>query len=252
MDATEHKLRGTLAENDIDSSSLALLSDMGGERIYSLAVDGSEAIPLWERLRSLVDQTQAWPVLLGDDETVERILEDMGDNQSQTTAQIIEEGLTIEASEWLKYDFEPLSDDPEDAIPREEWPSEIEARSQYVIPFDSGKPFLQIHVALVPTTYSWIVPSILRFGGWNSCPTPQEHVSILKYWYELYGAEVVGMTADTVEMRISRPPATREAALQLAWEQYTYCLDIVAQGMGTIDALAANLLHGSVWYFWWD
>jgi hypothetical protein len=48
------------------------------------------------------------------------------------------------------------------------------------------------------------------------------------------------------------PPTTRPEALRLAKLQYHYCSDIVTQGVGTIDALAARLLNGYSWSFWWD
>jgi hypothetical protein len=60
------------------------------------------------------------------------------------------------------------------------------------------------------------------------------------------------MDLATLELRVPRPPATREAAVALAIQQYAYCYDIVDQGAGSIDALAASLMNGSVWFFWWD
>jgi Domain of unknown function (DUF4253) len=45
---------------------------------------------------------------------------------------------------------------------------------------------------------------------------------------------------------------TRKDALDLAREQYIYCSDIVSQGTGTLEALAAGLLGGTAWFFWWD
>jgi hypothetical protein len=74
----------------------------------------------------------------------------------------------------------------------------------------------------------------------------------MKYWQERYGAEVVGVTHDVVEMLISRPPRTRAQALELAREQCLYCSDIVLQGTNTLDVLAASLLDGTTWFFWWD
>jgi len=38
----------------------------------------------------------------------------------------------------------------------------------------------------------------------------------------------------------------------LAREQYAYCNDLVDQGTESVAALAAGLLDGTVWYFWWD
>ena len=60
------------------------------------------------------------------------------------------------------------------------------------------------------------------------------------------------MTRDVIEMQVARPPLDRAEALHLAVEQYGYCRDIVDQGVRTLDHLAALLLGGTVWYFWWD
>jgi hypothetical protein len=81
---------------------------------------------------------------------------------------------------------------------------------------------------------------------------PEEHLAVLRHWSRLYGAEPVGVTRDTVECAATRPPATRDAALALGHEHYAYAPDIVDQGTETIDALAAGLLGGTAWYFWWD
>ena len=53
-------------------------------------------------------------------------------------------------------------------------------------------------------------------------------------------------------MLIKNPPTDRETAFKLAQEQYIYCSDIVEQGMQTLNNLAARLLNGKTWYFWWD
>jgi Domain of unknown function (DUF4253) len=60
------------------------------------------------------------------------------------------------------------------------------------------------------------------------------------------------MTHDTIELGVAHPPTNREHAIALAYEQFAYCSDIVDHGGGTLDALAATLLNGSVWFFWWD
>jgi hypothetical protein len=89
-------------------------------------------------------------------------------------------------------------------------------------------------------------------GGWNACPFPWDHCAVHRYWQQQYGAEVVSVTHDIVQCDVSRPPTDRQAALSLAEQQYYYCADIVQQGVGTIEALAALLLKGRYWYFWWD
>ena len=49
----------------------------------------------------------------------------------------------------------------------------------------------RVVIGLVPTTLPWEALAHLRLGGWNECPTPAEHVAILKWWHERYGAELV-------------------------------------------------------------
>jgi hypothetical protein len=56
------------------------------------------------------------------------------------------------------------------------------------------------------------------------------------FWQAKYGEEIVCVIAYVIEAR----------------EQFSYCSDIVTQGAGTIDALAATLYNGKSWYFWWD
>ncbi len=74
----------------------------------------------------------------------------------------------------------------------------------------------------------------------------------MSYWQQKYKAEIVAATHDVIEMRVGSPPTTRDAALALAREQYAYCSDIVDQGCETLSNLAAALLKGKTWYFWWD
>jgi hypothetical protein len=60
------------------------------------------------------------------------------------------------------------------------------------------------------------------------------------------------MTGDVLELSVARPPSTDQAALALAREQFRYAPDIVQQGVGDVETLAASLKNGHVWYFWWD
>jgi len=53
-------------------------------------------------------------------------------------------------------------------------------------------------------------------------------------------------------MLVDKPPHSQTEALALANEHFAYCEDIVTQGVGTIEGLAATLLEGKTWFFWWD
>jgi hypothetical protein len=107
-------------------------------------------------------------------------------------------------------------------------------------------------VALVPTANGWEVAAWLKLGGWNANPRPADHVAIHRYWHEQHVAKLVAMKSDTVEMMVEKPPRTRKAAMRLARDQYHYCEDIVEQGTYSLEALAAGLLGGEAWFFWWD
>jgi hypothetical protein len=278
------KLSQTLRQAGLDTTSLRLFFTIDEEKIYRLAVSGgTQAVAIWQQLRDIVPQTDRWPVLLGDMEELERIQENLEDFEDQATADLLQEAEAIDPLVWLAErhqdlierlekarDFTaPGSEKPASAfpveqllaqekafrgIPRGTWPSGDRAAHEFSIPFDmsSHKPLRRVYIGLVPTDIDWQVPAFLKFGGFNRCPEPSEHVALLRHWEELYDAELVGMTRSVIEMSVARPPTTRKEALELAKQHYLYCPDTVDQGTKTLDALAATLLGGTVWSFWWD
>jgi hypothetical protein len=273
------KLAAALRKGLVDASSLTAF-EVEDSRIDYLIVHGKDAIATWNRLRKLVPETACWPVLLGADEELEFLAEELEDAEDQTPALILRKARRVNVSalfaDWQKNavknaqngldefegdaeaqaHFQAMLDAPPlfQGIPRGPWPAGRWARSDFTIPYDvlTKEPHPRVHIALVPTLHGWEAPAFLKFGSWNACPHPQHHVAILKDWHTRYGAEVVGITHDIVEMLVARPPRNREQALLLAREQYLYCEDIVDQGTRTLDALAATLRGGKSWYFWWD
>jgi len=115
-----------------------------------------------------------------------------------------------------------------------------------------GKPLDRVHILLIPTQEGAAVPAFLRWGGWNACPAPEYQVAALRAWHERYGAELIGISGDVINLRVARRPTTRDAAMDLAREQYLYCEDIVDQGVGALAPLAATLMQEDWWFFWWD
>ncbi|WP_444913404.1 DUF4253 domain-containing protein [Microbulbifer sp. PAAF003] len=83
------------------------------------------------------------------------------------------------------------------------------------------------------------MPSHFKYGGWNECPEAELHCAIWKYWQEKYGTQIVELSNDVIEAHITNPHKTKEGAMQLAWEQYLYCYDIVDQNLETISNLGA-------------
>lgn len=107
-------------------------------------------------------------------------------------------------------------------------------------------------IVLLPTDDQATAIAMLGYGGWNECPGPEEHVAAFRSWRERFGFELIGAGKDVIEGRVSRRPSSRQEALELAWEQYAYCPDIVDQGVVQVSVLAAGLMESSWWYFWWD
>ncbi len=73
----------------------------------------------------------------------------------------------------------------------------------------SQKPFDKVYIALLPTAENAAAPAWLKWGNWNGCPPPDYHVAVVRRWREKYGAEIVGMSGDVLNLRVSRLPKTR-------------------------------------------
>ncbi len=112
----------------------------------------------------------------------------------------------------------------------------------------------EVFIVKVPTAHSYEAVAYIGFGGWNDCPADAEHVAILRYWHDRYGANLVAQGADMLECTVERPPTTREAAVELAREQLIYALGTLGElGIGnSVPELAAALLNSRYWLFWWD
>jgi Domain of unknown function (DUF4253) len=168
----------------------------------------------------------------------------------------VQEVLTLDVEDWLRQKLLDAVDvnDDEVMLPRGVWPDDIAPATSLVVLTDlrTQQPLMKVQLVLVPTTQSWQVPLLVGYGGYNACPYPEEHAAVLRRWEQQYGAKMAAMGPDYLELVVEQPPTTRGAAIALAAEQYAYCPDIVDQGTGTIEELAAALYQGSTWYFWWD
>jgi uncharacterized protein DUF4253 len=228
-----------------------------------VAVPGHRAQAEWQRLR---EAGTGWPVVIGDDEQLDRIAEQYGLDEP---AIFPEQGMSrplrspaaiLEAAAALDFPDDlarwPGSYQQEDLVaPEGRWPDDPPVPSSGLsVAYDmlSGRPLPNVHILMIPTNSSWEVPAYLRWGDWNACPPPEFHVAALRSWHDRHGAELVGINADTMNLRVRTRPGSRADALALARAQYRYCPDIVDQGVGTLAALAAVLTADDWWHFWWD
>lgn len=233
---------------ELAAAGIAIVDDgeLGGpERgVPYVLVSGSSAIDGWRALRARAGELDGWPVLLGDPADLELIEEEMAANAAPVAE-------TLRAAEevagaWIVDDDAPASD--------ETIPAEAEPHEGFSIPYDltTGAPHRAVALAWIGGARSWEVPAHLAWGGWNACPAPEEHVATLRRWHERWGAELVGLTADAMELAVARPPVDDAAALELAREHYAYCAEVVEDGAGTVGALAGALRGATSWTFWWS
>jgi len=261
-----------LAEQGIEHGNITEHRVAASNRpIYEFAGPaGDAAVDLWRALREGTEETGYWPLICGEyepinDEAFAELLQEAG--RDGVVASALATGMNIDVRDWFDQRLRQFEEDQEIEAAEEgedepaysvvgTWPesSDAEPADSFAIPVvrRDGQALTAARFLLVPTVRPWQVLAYIPNGGWNACPQPEEHVAIHRSWHNRFGAEIVGMTQSIIEMRVARPPDTRETATALAWEHYLYCEDIVTQGVGSIADLAAGLLESGTWYFRWD
>ncbi|XUU59471.1 DUF4253 domain-containing protein [Erythrobacter sp. HA6-11] len=233
-----------------------------------VSVAGEKALVEWERLKT---KGKGWPVIVGGDEDLSRVLEQFSIDDpsvfpapadapwqmppSRSIKEILQEADKIDPSAKLLelFDYEYGDDPPE--LEQGEWPEPgTTPPMALTVASDilTGRPFAKAHIVVLPTQDPAEITAFLRWGGWNACPRPEVHVALHRKWHEQYGAEIVGISGDVINMRVQTRPVNQDEAISLAREQFLYCSDIVMQGTQTLEPLAMSLLESDWWYFWWD
>lgn len=232
-----------------------------------LETAGNKAVSTLRELRGQLPGSQRYPFIIGEERSFE-LLTDAYQADKKRASEIIEKAQTLDSQEIF-------TKRKEDALPIDEefdrelfikqltgvWEYQDSALDIGLIWKDlmlSDKNALsrnyleKCYVGVAPTEESWQIPAFVQFGGWNSCPPPEEHCAVLLYWQEKYEAELISLTHDVIECAVGKPPQTEAECWELAWQQYAYCSDIVDQGVGKVGKLASGLRNAGYWYFWWD
>lgn len=178
---------------------------------------------------------------------------------NDSTQDIIAKSAKLNAIEWLaKTKTIMLADLAQDDIDFDEmmgqWNGESGQKSGYSLATDilTQKPIEDLNGIKVKVEHNWHIPALLKYGGWNKCPSSEVHCMLWQYWEAKYQAKIVGISHDTIEAHVANPPVSKEEAIELAIEQYLYCNDIVDQGCESIANLASSIMNSNVWFFWWD
>lgn len=215
--------------------------------VHGIVVSGRDALGVWERLREGAGERAMWPVIVGDGWDLRAHL-DAAAATLEPPERTVARARALDVEAWL-------ADRIAAGAPAEgDWPEEVPAPvERYRVLRDPqiDLPRPEVAVALVPASTSSEAPAWLAFGNWRGCPEPRVHVAVLSRWRERFGAEVVTIGRDTIELRVARPPADRESALALAREQIAYAPALLEDGARSIAEIAASRIGAPVWSFRW-
>jgi len=210
-------------------------------------VFGAKAQEAWKWHQELWRKEGSSAVILGDADDVCDIAQ--GFEWNETPERILDAAKSITPESFRSHPIEEYENDYAEWA--DEWPAEEIAPVEFQIHIEPliHQPKKKVLLARIPTAKSFEIPAYLCWGNWNKCPTPAEHVALLRDWNERFGLEIYGMTHDQIECVIERPPTDKLSSVKLALEQLLYCIDIAEQGP---VPLAAKLLNSRCWYFRWD
>jgi len=225
-------------------------------------VPGRNALDIVRKLHAEKPESHAF--ILGSAEDAQSMFEIYEDSPDAVETLKIANSLTVDA--WLAEEQEhlekiraehpELADEPDPQPERGEWPDGYGPQAGFSGHVDilTGDYKDQVYIGLSPAPVErwWDTAAHLRIGNWNDCPGAEVHVILHKIWAEKYGARLVTMSLDTIELLIENPITNREEAMEIAMLQYQYCNDVVDQGAETLENLAASLIGATSWYFWWD
>lgn len=272
---SQQQLKTLLQERKIGQSAPEVLYELPEGPIFCVLIKKrSRPLNQWQRARDLVAVTGFYPVLADSKETmIGEIIEECLEPKEIETTGIVRQAQEMDAMQILAKYLNPPGDRsgktpaevfsitkpeiylpwineilgpwPENVVDPEDFSRSLENQEFY-------ETFRNMLLCFLPVEQSWEVPALLRFGGWNDCPLPVEHTCIHLSWYKRYGAEIVTLCPDGMEMFVPHPPTTLQECRRLALEHLAYNADGLSQEGWSLTDLVAHLSHDRFWHFWWD
>ncbi|HEY8589771.1 MAG TPA: DUF4253 domain-containing protein [Naasia sp.] len=216
----------------------------GPQVLWRTAGEPEAVLFTWRRLAEAHGQTGLWPVLI----TNERLdLEDVDPAWEETVTAVDFDAMV--AARWTAHAGldeelrELLGAFPGVAAPGEPFNEDPLEHVFATLDIDS--------LGLVPVERPADVLAAIAWAGAVNSFEPVELVPFLRSWEERFDARLVAVGFDTIDLAVGRPP-TRAEAVKAASELYLFNPDIVEQGVGSIEALAEEMVQGPHWSFWWD
>jgi hypothetical protein len=110
----------------------------------------------------------------------------------------------------------------------------------------------QARIGLVAAGRPADVLLVIGWGGLANCgESLLELTAVLRSWEDRFGARLIDVGYADLRLFVERPPRTLAAAQRLAAEQVVLGGDCTGGGRD-IPGIAARLVNGPIWTFWWD
>lgn len=232
-----------------------------GEQAWRLEVaGGAGALETWTALRDRHPRTGLWPIVLGGDPQVVDQLTWRLDMLARDAPGIPSPDAVPPAPElFVEWMGDPAQDDYLNDVPRHlarlsDDADNIAARVAGRADADAVQALRSpvVQVALVPAGHGWEVPALLAWSGAERDHIGgPEHLSVLQFWHQHYGADLVALGLERMELLVEHPPDDARSAFELAVQHYAYCPALMDNLVPAIGALAATLF-GRHWLFDWS
>lgn len=244
MDLTQ--VQAALFEASCPAEALTELISAGGRKLYGFQVPILDAPQRWKHIRSACHSKGLYPLIVDELGTLSEVLDD-----EPPPAEIVASARMLDASallaQWAE-GHELAGRPPGKFDPNAE--AYDESNVLYLLRQRRAK---SVAIALLPTSTPWEAIAFVGCANSHNYDIgPAEHVAIHRDWFERFGAEPMAASADMIDLAVARPANDKAAAIALALEHASYCIDIVDQGVGSVAALASHLKGATVWGFWWD
>ena len=227
-----------------------------GREVRSIRVDPAQAVLTWQALRAAHDRTGLWPFLADPPAQHPRpeVWEHLG-THVRTDGRAPKDPDDLFAA-LLARTIGPDDSDLEDED-RDKLREALRCEQLVLPPRPANRAAWSRktqQIGLCPAgSGSWEVPESIGWeGAVNYAISDAEHSAVLKTWHHRYGAVLMALTFDSIELRVPNPPTDPDEVASVALEQVAYCPDAVFQGAGSVTALAEQQVYSDTWSFWWD
>jgi uncharacterized protein DUF4253 len=108
-------------------------------------------------------------------------------------------------------------------------------------------------LGLVPVQRPADVPAVLGWAGMIKSTDQVEAISaVLRSWEDRFGASLIVLGSDELELSVAAPPRNQGRALMLAAEHRSFSVRSFSGQPGNLREYAGGLLHRRHWRFSWD